>query len=361
MVDLFKGVYKSKRVLVTGHTGFKGVWLTEWLLALGAEVMGISKDIPTSPSHFQIINHDTKIKDIRCDVRDFYQIDKLVKDFQPDIVFHLAAQPLVRESYDNPIETHTSNIIGTLNVLEAMRLNDINFGIFITSDKAYKNVEWCYGYKESDELGGYDPYSASKGAAELLIRSYQKSFFGKDNKSIVAVRAGNVIGGGDWAKDRIVPDIVKSWDNNEKVRIRSPRSTRPWQHVLEPLSGYLLCGAKLLQKSLISDAYNFGPPSEMNASVEELIKLSRKYWPNNAGWIDESVGVDNKESQLLKLNCDLALFDLKWNATLTLEETIRMTTEWYIKFIENENLIKDFTKEQIESYCKLVKKRSSYV
>ena len=361
MVDLFNGAYQNKKVLITGHTGFKGVWLTEWLLSLGADIMGISKDIPTTPSHFDIIGNKSNIKDIRCDVRDFDSVDKFIRDFQPDIIFHLAAQPLVIQSFKDPKESHTSNVLGTLNILESMRVNNINYGVLITSDKAYKNVEWCYGYKETDELGGYDPYSASKGAAELIIRSYQKSYFCSDNKSLVAVRAGNVIGGGDWAKDRIVPDIVRSWGENKAVRIRSPRSTRPWQHVLEPLSGYLLCGAKILGGNKISDAYNFGPTSEMNATVEELIEITKRYWLNNAGWLDESEGINTKESQLLKLNCDLALSDLKWKATLTLEETIKMTSDWYVKFLKDKSLIKEITKEQIKFYCKLVKERTSYV
>ena len=362
MVDLFKKSYLGKRVLVTGHTGFKGVWLLEWLDMLGAEVMGVSIDIPTEPSHFKLINSAKRIKDCRVDVRNFKEIDSLIKEFCPDIIFHLAAQPLVKKSFEEPLETHTANVIGTLNILEAIRINEIDFGVIITSDKAYKNVEWKYGYRESDELGGDDPYSASKGAAELLIRSYQESYFNNSNKSkVVAVRAGNVIGGGDWAKDRIVPDITRSWGENKPVIIRNPLSTRPWQHVLEPLSGYLLCGSHLIQGKNIAEAYNFGPKSELNATVEELIGLMDNYWPACAGWKDDSRGEIFKESRLLKLSCDLALADLNWTPTLELDETIKMTAEWYLNYSENNSSLHELTKRQIAEYCSLALKRTNYV
>ena len=360
MVDIYKNIYRGKKVLITGHTGFKGVWMTEWLISLGAEVIGISKDIPTEPSHFRVNELSNRIKDYRIDVRDYEQVLSIFKQEQPNIVFHLAAQPLVRYSYEDPYETHSTNIIGTLNVLEAMRLTDVAFGIIITSDKSYRNVEWKYGYRENDLLGGSDPYSASKASAEALIKSYQDSYFNKKGTGLVAVRAGNVIGGGDWANDRIVPDIVRKWSSSEVVEVRNPKSTRPWQHVLEPISGYLLCGMILLKGEQLSPAYNFGPKSEFNVTVGGLIEECSKYWINNPGWEDKSQNTSKHESNLLKLNCDLALSDLMWFSVLTFHETIRMTVEWYKKFYDGDD-IPSYTRSQIEDYSKKVQQRANYV
>lgn len=267
--------YKNKTVLVTGHTGFKGSWLSAWLTSLGANVVGLSVDIPCSPSNFEVSKIDGIVEDHRVDVRDAKRVKDIVNMTQPDFVFHLAAQALVRPSYTNPLDTLTTNAIGSANVLDALRFLDKSVvAVMITSDKAYDNVEWVWGYRETDRLGGKDPYSASKGMAELAIRTYVDSFFNSpdSNVRVGITRAGNVIGGGDWAVDRIVPDCMTAWSQNKIVDIRSPDATRPWQHVLEPLSGYLLLGSQLYGSSdLHGEAYNFGPPANQNHSVRALI------------------------------------------------------------------------------------------
>ena len=248
---MFQNKYKNKKVLVTGHTGFKGSWLTTWLIKLGAEVTGLSNGIPTSPSMFEELNLSNKINDIRLDVKDLASVKKVINDCQPDFIFHLAAQAIVSKSYSDPVDTVTTNVIGTMNILESLRLYDQSCTvIMITSDKCYDNVEWIWGYKESDHMGGKDVYSGSKGAAELIIKSYVNSFFKNNHPVKIAIgRAGNVIGGGDWASDRIIVDCVKAWSKGEKLEIRSPEATRPWQHVMEPLSGYLTLGEKLYNNS----------------------------------------------------------------------------------------------------------------
>ena len=279
---MFKNIYNNKRVLVTGNTGFKGSWLTAWLLQTGANVFGISKDIPTKPSLFEVLNLNDKITHFEEDVCNFSAVKKIMEEVQPDFVFHLAAQPIVSDSYENPLETITTNVLGTTNVLEALRtLNFPCTAIIITSDKCYDNVEWVWGYKETDALGGKDIYSGSKGAAELVCKSYYHSFFKKETSKIriATARAGNVIGGGDWALDRIVPDCMRAWSRGEVVEIRSPKATRPWQHVLEPLSGYLQLGAELFEnKQLNGESFNFGPKAENSHSVEQLLNDLRKVW-----------------------------------------------------------------------------------
>jgi len=352
--------FSGKKILVTGHTGFKGTWLSIWLKQLGAIVHGVSFNIPSNPSHFDVTNLSTEIEDHRLDIRNADSIAKLVKKIQPDFVFHLAAQALVRPSYESPLETITTNAIGTANLLDALRGLEKNVvAIMITSDKAYDNVEWVWGYRETDRLGGKDPYSASKGMAELVIRTYVESFFNsKDsNVSIGVVRAGNVIGGGDWAIDRIVPDCMQAWALNKTVEIRSPQATRPWQHVLEPLSGYLVLAEALSRDNKFhGEAYNFGPSSNQNYPVSELIDEMARYW-DNVRWNDIS---DSKshvhEAGLLKLNCDKALFDLKWGPTMEFSDTVKMTVEWYKHFYQNSNQsMHNFTLSQIDEYTKLAK------
>ena len=356
-------VYNGKKVLITGHTGFKGSWLSLWLKLLGASVSGISIDVPSKPSNFTATNLSSQIDDYRIDIRDGEAVKRIVKEIQPDFVFHLAAQALVRPSYKSPVETMLTNAIGSANILEALRgLDKPVTSVMITSDKAYDNVEWVWGYRETDRLGGKDPYSASKGMAELAIRSFIDSFFSSSDSNVrVAItRAGNVIGGGDWAVDRIVPDCMNSWANREVVDIRSPDATRPWQHVLEPLSGYLTLGAKLSMKSnkLHGEAYNFGPPAHQNHSVRELIDEMSNYW-DSVRWNDISSSQQHlHEAGLLKLNCDKALFDLDWRPTLKFKETVQMTVEWYKHFYQNNTeSMYSFTKSQINEYTKIASER----
>ncbi len=352
----FGNVYKGKKVLITGHTGFKGSWLTVWLLKLGAHVVGYSKDIPTEPSMFLELDLESKINHNIGDVRDLPSIKNLILKEKPDFIFHLAAQAIVSLSYDAPVETMTSNVVGTMNILEVLRSIDFPcVAILITSDKCYDNVEWVWGYRESDPMGGKDVYSGSKGAAELVIKSYLNSFFMTSNNSvrIGVARAGNVIGGGDWAKDRIVVDCMLAWSNRRTVDVRSPSATRPWQHVLEPLSGYLTLGQSLsISATLHGDAFNFGPRAEQNRTVVELLRDLGSYW-NFANTEDLYRITDNipfHEAGLLKLSCDKALFHLKWEPNLNYKETIKMVSEWYYSFYRGREDMSKLTIDQISDY-----------
>ena len=349
-------IYKNKNVVVTGHTGFKGSWLVAWLKQMGASVTGIALDPPSIPSHYDASKLADGIQDYRIDIRNEGAIEQVILEAKPDFLFHLAAQPIVGASYDDPIETWGTNVMGTINVLEALRkIQHDCSAVIITSDKCYDNVEWEWGYRENDALGGPDPYSASKGAAELAIRSYVKSYFsGEDNSvRIASARAGNVIGGGDWAANRIVPDCVKSWSKNEIVELRNPHSTRPWQHVLEPLGGYLQLGALLSQNHhLHGEAFNFGPQAQQNQSVLELVKQMSKSW-SEVRWAEcESKSSQFYESGLLKLNCDKALHFLNWHAVLDFEETVALTANWYRSFYEVPSSIREVTNKQINDYSK---------
>jgi CDP-glucose 4,6-dehydratase len=360
---MFNNIYKNKQVLVTGHTGFKGAWLTAWLLKLGANVVGISKDIPTTPSMFEELNLEGKIKHYQDDIRDLSKIIKIVSNERPQFLFHLAAQPIVSTSYTNPIETISSNVMGTTNILEALKTSNHKCTvIIITSDKAYDNVEQVWGYKEDDKMGGKDIYSASKGAAELIIKSYYHSFFKskKSNIKLAIGRAGNVIGGGDWAKDRIVVDCMEAWSQNQKVEIRSPQATRPWQHVLEPLSGYLNLGSELYtDNNLHGKAFNFGPRAEQNHTVKQLLEDLSKYWhfvnTDEAFTITDNIPFH--EAGLLKLNCDKALYYFKWQANLEYKDTIKFTSEWYYDFYNSDKNIFRKTLEQISEYENIAKEK----
>ncbi len=360
---MFKGYYKGKRVLVTGHTGFKGSWLTAWLLKLGADVIGISKDVPTNPSMFEETGLTGRLSHHQADVRDLAVMQELIAEEQPDCVFHLAAQAIVSVSYIDPVETFTTNTIGTMNVLEVLRrLNRKCIAVIITSDKCYDNVEWVWGYRETDALGGKDVYSGSKGAAELVVKSYLHSFFqGSDNFVRLGVgRAGNVIGGGDWARDRIVVDCMKAWNKGQIVEIRSPKATRPWQHVLEPLSGYLTLGMALAEnETLHGSTFNFGPRAEQNRTVVELIGDLGRNWGFDSS--DEAYRITDNipfhEAGLLKLNCDKAFFHLKWEPNLDYAETIRMVSEWYTSYYRGSNDMYAFTQKQLVEYEQFASER----
>ncbi len=354
---MFNEIYRGKKVLITGNTGFKGAWLTAWLLKLGADVVGVSKEIPTCPSMYEVLKLDSKIKHYMTDVRDLEAIQEIVLCEKPDFVFHLAAQAIVSTSYKDPIETITSNVVGTVNVLEVLRrVKHKCCAIIITSDKCYENVEWVWGYKETDQMGGKDIYSASKGAADLLIKSYVSSFFSDSDQlvKIATARAGNVIGGGDWAKDRVVVDCFKAWNDGIPVEIRCPDATRPWQHVLEPLSGYLTLGLDLWESGLTQgEAFNFGPKSEQNRSVLNLIHDLAVVWDFNSTSAAYSVTdtLPFNEAGLLKLNCDKALFYLKWQSTLSYHETVQYVGDWYTSFYRStDNDMADKTYDQIADY-----------
>lgn len=351
----FNNIYKGKKVLITGNTGFKGSWLTAWLLTLGAKVYGYSNGVLTNPSMFQVLGLEHKIYHRNGDIRDAEGFNGFVQEVHPDFIFHLAAQAIVSTSYAAPLDTTTTNVIGTAVVLEAIRNIDWECTcVIITSDKAYDNVEWIWGYRENDAMGGKDVYSGSKGAAELIIKCWWHSFIKhKENIRLGIARAGNVIGGGDWAKDRIIVDCVKAFANNETVEIRSPKATRPWQHVLEPLSGYLTLGQYLTQGQVENgEAFNFGPRAEQTKTVLELVGDLAELWGFNRDMVVKLTGnVPFHEATLLKLNCDKALAYLNWHSTLNYNQCINFIADWYKDFYINksENMY-NLTVKQIEKY-----------
>ena len=348
-------------MIVTGHTGFKGSWLTAWLKQLGAKVMGISLDPPTYPSHFGVSKINLGIKDVRLDIRDKVKLEQKITAFKPNFVFHLAAQSLVGLSYKNPTITWQTNVLGTLNVLESLRkLKNVCNVVIITSDKCYFNREIHYGYKETDILGGKDPYSGSKASAELLVKSYISSFFlsNKPKIRIATARAGNVIGGGDWAKDRIIPDCVKSWSKNKKAELRNPSATRPWQHVLEAVSGYLCLAINLsFNKHLHGESFNFGPHLSREYSVLELVKAMGYHWKNISWKIMPKSRGKFYESELLRLNCSKAKKILKWESILKFDESIEMVANWYSNYYLDPKSINNITAEQIKRYQYLAVER----
>jgi CDP-glucose 4,6-dehydratase len=351
--------FSGKKVLVTGHTGFKGSWLTIWLEQVGAEVVGFGLEPTSSPSLFSITKGSRRLKDIRGDIRNQEAVSNLINLEQPDFVFHLAAQSLVRKSYNDASYTWETNLMGTINVLEALKqLKKKCVAVFITSDKCYKNVEWVWGYRENDILGGEDPYSASKASAEMAIHSYVKSFFQIDQSPvrIATARAGNVIGGGDWSEDRVVPDCVRSWSINQSATLRNPSSTRPWQHVLEPLSGYLSLAEQLwVNVDLHGESFNFGPNSNVDRTVADLVLEISKYWLNLNWEIDINAHKIKTEAGLLKLNCDKAGSLLNWKPVLQFEETAKMTAEWYKSFYELQSDMQNTCIAQIRDYIKFAK------
>jgi len=341
---MFNNVYRNTKVFVTGHTGFKGSWLTLYLLELGAEVFGYALEPPSLPNHYDLLQ--LEIESCINDIRDVKNVHKAIESFRPDIIFHLAAQPLVRRSYKKPIETISINIMGTTNLLEACRnIQSVKSIVIITSDKCYQNQEWIWGYRESDPVGGSDPYSASKACVELITASYRNSFFPlnqylKNHQTLVAsARAGNVIGGGDWGKDRLVPEIMCAARDNKKVAIRNPQAIRPWQHVLEPLSGYLLLGQKLLEKNKeYAEAWNFGPSEEDHTTVSSVVRQLKSWWDNIDFEIIKHLDTP-RETNILKLDSSKARSKLGWKPVWNTTKALKKTSEWYREYYEFNRLI----------------------
>jgi CDP-glucose 4,6-dehydratase len=356
---MFENIYRQKKVFVTGHTGFKGSWLVLWLLNLGAQVVGYSLEPPTEPNHYDLLS--LPVESILGDICDLPKVSQSIQSFEPDIVFHLAAQSLVRRSYGDPVGTFETNVIGTVNVLEACRQTDsVKAAVIVTSDKCYENRDRISGYRETDPMGGHDPYSGSKGCAELVTASYRRSFFSvedyqKNHQTLVAsVRAGNILGGGDWSEDRLVPDIVRAASCNGKVLIRNPQATRPWQHVMEPLAGYLLLGQQLLEgKKDFSGAWNFGPEERGHKDVLAVVKELQSYWPAIDFEI-ESGGRDLHEADLLKLDCSKAHTKLGWRPIWNDTEMLEKTVQWYRKFYESGLLL---SREQLAEYTNDAKEK----
>jgi CDP-glucose 4,6-dehydratase len=353
MVNLFNKIYRGKRVLITGHTGFKGSWLALWLQELGAEVAGYSLSPNTSPSHYNLLN--LNLKSVIGNIQDLSQLEKLVAEFQPEIIFHLAAQPLVLESYKDPIGTFQTNTLGIINVFEAARkTKSVRSIINVTSDKCYENKEWEWGYRETDAVGGYDPYSASKGCSEIITSSYRNSFFNaldfekSHNVLIASTRAGNVIGGGDWALYRLIPDIVKACSKDETVIVRNPNTFRPWQHVLDSLSGYLMLGLKLLESKVeFSGAWNFGPSNDSFISVLDLLKMMKKSW-GDIRYTVNNLNESAHEATFLRLDCSKAKMRLEWHPVWDTNKTIAQTALWYKEFYNNKNIT---SLQQLQQYC----------
>ena len=350
-------VFFKKKVLITGNTGFKGSWLSLWMYSLGAKVLGISNNYPTNPSNFKDLNLIKKIKFKKIDIRNFNKVKKEVLDFQPDFIFHLAAQAIVKKSYEDPKYTWETNTLGTINILDSLQvIKKKVIAVIITSDKAYKNLEINRGYSEKDILGGEDPYSASKSAADIATQSYIKSTLkNKKNIKISIARAGNVIGGGDWSTGRIIPDCIREWSSNKIVKIRNPRSTRPWQHVLDVLSGYILLAKKLSSNEIPNgEAFNFGPKVEKKREVINLVKEMNKIWKNGR-WV---IKKNNKfqESNLLQLNSNKAKKILKWECKMNLKKSINFTAEWYKYYFSNKKKIFEFSLAQIKKFESLGKK-----
>jgi len=353
-IDIYNNFYHGKRVLITGHTGFKGSWLAVWLHELGAEVIGIALDPYTNRDNYALSGIQDKIIDLRGDIRDGQLLKDVFQKYQPEIVFHLAAQPLVRLSYDIPVDTYEVNVMGSIHVMEAIRVTDsVKVTVMITSDKCYENCEQIWGYRENEAMGGYDPYSSSKGAAEIAIASWRRSFFHHDQyathgKSIASVRAGNVIGGGDWALDRIIPDCIKALEAGKTIDIRSPKAIRPWQHVLEPLSGYMLLAKKMWDDpTKYCEGWNFGPRTESIANVWDVAtKVITNY--ENGELCDLSKLNDLHEAKLLMLDISKAKFQLGWEPRLNIDQTVELTVDWYKRYKTEE--VYKVCSEQIKKF-----------
>jgi CDP-glucose 4,6-dehydratase len=360
---LFADAYRGRRVLVTGHTGFKGSWLSEWLLQLGAEVSGLALSPPTDPSLFELLELEKRLDHCVGDIRDAALVRERVEEIQPEYVFHLAAQSLVRESYQHPHDTYAVNVTGTINLLEALREHRSDCAVVIvTSDKCYENREWSRGYTEDDALGGADPYSSSKAACEIAVASWRRSFFSHHPVRIATGRAGNVIGGGDWAVDRLVPDSIRALQKGRPIPVRNKSATRPWQHVLEPLSGYLELAAKIDADSkkngshhpVLCSAFNFGPEKEASHTVEEVVNRITAAWPGT--WTERSMPNAVHEASQLSLSIDKAIRELAWKPVWDFGETVKRTVEWYRRSFEGENAA-SLTRRDIMDYSTVAKAR----
>lgn len=348
--------WQGKKVLITGHTGFKGGWLSLWLQSWGADVMGYSLAPPTQPSLFEIAGVANGMASITGDVRDLEQIQTVIAAYQPEIVFHMAAQPLVRYSYINPVETYATNVMGTVNLLEAIRrLGGVKAVVNITSDKCYENREWVWGYRENEPMGGYDPYSNSKGCAELVTSAFRNSFFNpaefdRHGVAVASVRAGNVIGGGDWAEDRLIPDIIRAFMAQQPAVIRNPHAIRPWQHVLEPLGGYLLLAQKLWEEGpAYAEGWNFGPDDEDAKPVGWIVERLTTKWGDGASWTLDN-GEHPHEAHYLKLDCSKAKARLGWSPRWNLATALEATATWYRAYQARQDM-RGLVLEQIQAYC----------
>ncbi len=354
-MGLNKTFWSGKKVFITGHTGFKGSWLTSWLKLLGASITGYSLPPQTNPSLFQVANVAEGITSLNGNILDLENLQKAIQTQQPDIIFHLAAQPLVHYSYQNPIETYAVNVMGTANLLQAVRsIDSTRVVIAVTSDKCYENREWVWGYRESDAMGGFDPYSSSKGCAELVVSAYRRSYFNTKNYdqhrvALATVRAGNVIGGGDWSEDRLIPDLVRSFIKKEVVSIRNPNACRPWQYILDILRGYLMLTEQLWHKGgQLADAWNFGPNDENIKSVSWIADKSVAIWGNDAKW----ALTENKfphEATCLKLDCNKSRSILGWEPQMAIHDLLLQTLNWYKAHHHQENM-EQFTLQQIKNY-----------
>ena len=350
---MFGNFFKDKKILVTGHTGFQGSWLTLWLKLLGAKVIGYSLPPPTNPSLFESLELENDITHIIADIRNLDELKKTISSNEPNFIFHLAAQSLVRESYEKPIETFSTNILGTVNVLDCIRNSTTIKGCIVyTSDKCYENIGTKQAYNENDRLGGNDPYSASKASSEIVTTAYRNSFFSKiTSPRIATIRAGNVIGGGDWAKDRLIPDFVRAVIRKEKIKVRNPEYTRPWQFVLEPLSGILWLAVKMIQESKYSEAWNFGPSSDSKQfTVKMMLKAISTEWGINESIMEENTNNELHEDKFLNIDSSKAEKFLGLKLVYNLQETITETVSWYKHFTEQKNEIKNFSIEQIKNY-----------
>lgn len=352
--SLFGGIYHNKTVLVTGDTGFKGSWLVHWLLKMNAKVVGCSLEPATQPNHFSLLKNN--YTSVRANINNLEALQQVFHTHQPDMVFHLAAQSLVRYSYTNPIETFQTNILGTVHLLELCKQTpSVKAVVNITSDKCYDNQEWIWGYRENDPMGGHDPYSASKGCAELVTAAYQKSFFNQGSQLLASARAGNVIGGGDWAQDRLIPDIVQAAAVQKSVVIRQPLATRPWQHVLDPLSGYLTLGWYLLEgQQAFAQGWNFGPGLNSNVTVKTLVDKACEFWKDIAYQTNPD-SANYHEANLLMLDCSKANKLLKWTPVWEFEETVGRTIQWYQQFYKDQKLN---TEDDLMAYISAAKAKA---